>query len=207
MTAMKDVAAILLAAGRSRRMGSFKPLLPFGRSTVIESCVGNLSNGGIKETVVVLGHRAREVRMQLSNREVKFAVNPDPDSQMSASIKSGIQSLDQAAAAVVIALADQPAIPAEVIRQMVFLWREANAPIIQPAYKSRRGHPVLIDLLYRHELSNLDSDRGLRGFLEKHENQVRVVAVDSPFVARDMDTWEDYIRLHEEVFGVAPRQA
>ncbi|MFL6229050.1 MAG: NTP transferase domain-containing protein, partial [Pyrinomonadaceae bacterium] len=55
------VAAILLAAGRSRRMGAFKPLLPFGATTVIESCINNLRGAGVAEIVVVLGHRAEEL--------------------------------------------------------------------------------------------------------------------------------------------------
>ena len=58
---MNDVAAILLAAGQSRRMGAFKPILPFGQKTVIESCLDYLRE--IKDVVVVLGHRADEVRV------------------------------------------------------------------------------------------------------------------------------------------------
>ena len=59
---MNNVAAILLAAGRSRRMGAFKPLLPFGESTVIESCLESLRSTGIEDIIVVVGHRADDVR-------------------------------------------------------------------------------------------------------------------------------------------------
>ena len=59
---MKRVAAILLAAGRSRRMGAFKPLLPFGDSTVIESCIDNLRETPVDEIIVVAGHRADELQ-------------------------------------------------------------------------------------------------------------------------------------------------
>jgi molybdenum cofactor cytidylyltransferase len=59
------LSAILLAAGRSRRMGAFKPLLPFGARTVIETCIDNLRAAGVTEIVVVVGHRGAEVRARL----------------------------------------------------------------------------------------------------------------------------------------------
>src|SRR5688572_22444122 len=86
-TKSKDqIAAIILAAGRSRRMGNFKPLLPFGKQTVIESCVRNLRAAGVSEIVVVLGHQAEAVREQLNSASVAFVTNPDAGSEMSASI-------------------------------------------------------------------------------------------------------------------------
>ena len=75
---MNEVAAILLAAGRSERMGAFKPLLPFGDKTVIENCIDYLRSGEVEMIVVVLGHRADDVRRQLANTSVRFAVNLDP---------------------------------------------------------------------------------------------------------------------------------
>src|SRR4029079_13163816 len=77
---MSQVAAILLAAGRSSRMGAFKPLLPFGNKTVSECCIDYLRDGGVDEIIVVLGHRADDIRQQVSG--VKSALNPDPDSPM-----------------------------------------------------------------------------------------------------------------------------
>src|SRR5918997_407267 len=76
----KSCTAILLAAGQSKRMGAFKPLLPFGNKTVIECCIDYLRDGGVETIVVVLGHRAEDIRRQVSG--VTFAVNPDPDSEM-----------------------------------------------------------------------------------------------------------------------------
>ena len=87
-----DVVAILLAAGRSRRMGAFKPLLPFGKTTVIHSCINNLRAGGVEDIVVVAGHRAAELKASLNDIEsIHFVVNPDPESEMSASIACGVQ--------------------------------------------------------------------------------------------------------------------
>src|SRR6266446_3200359 len=101
-----DVAAILLAAGRSRRMGAFKPLLPFGETTVVETCVNNLQATGVGELVVVVGHRADDVRNVLKERRVRFAFNSDPDSEMSVSIARGVEQIDSDTKAVIIALVD-----------------------------------------------------------------------------------------------------
>ena len=204
---MKDVAAILLAAGRSRRMGEFKPLLPFGDQTVIESSIKNLGAAGINEITVVLGHRAHEVQKQLTNFDVGFACNPDPDSEMSASIAVGVEKISPHVKAILIALVDHPAVPPSVIMQLIDEWQRGDARLVQPEYKGRGGHPVLIDLTYRTALRNLDPQRGLRSLFETHRAEVRRLIVDSPNVARDMDTWEDYLRLHQDVFGKLPREA
>jgi len=201
-----DVAAILLAAGRSRRMGAFKPLLPFGDRTVIECCVSNLSAGGIDEIVVVVGHRAEDVREQLKSFRVSFAVNPDPDSEMSASIAHGVERVGSNAKALIVALVDHPAVPPEVIRILIDEWKR-GATLVQPEHAGRGGHPVLIDMAYRDELLVLDPAKGLRALFASHRQQVRRVPVASVYVARDMDTWEDYRRLHEDVFGVSPAPA
>jgi molybdenum cofactor cytidylyltransferase len=200
-----DVAAIILAAGRSRRMGKFKPLLPFGNQTVIESCVSNFRTANVAEIVVVLGRSAEAVREQLSAASVAFVTNPNPDSEMSASIGLGVNALTDMARAVLITPVDHPAIHPETIGLLMEKWR-GGAKLIQPEFQGKGGHPVLIDLSYRDELKRLDSDAGLRGFFKKHRADVLRLPVDSPFVARDMDTWEDYCALHEDVFGRKPEE-
>src|SRR5947199_7233 len=122
-----QIAAILLAAGRSRRMGAFKPLLPFGESTVIESCIINLRSAGIEEIIIVIGHRADDVRKQLKHYDLAFAINPDPDSEMSASIACGVELANHQAEAVLIALVDQPAFSDEIIRQLIAECRRRHA--------------------------------------------------------------------------------
>ena len=75
--AASQVCAVLLSAGRSRRMGAFKPLLRFGDKTVIESCIENLRQGGIEQIVIVVGHRADEIEKSLAGQRLLFAVNSD----------------------------------------------------------------------------------------------------------------------------------
>ena len=202
---MHAVAAILLAAGQSRRMGAFKPLLPFGKHSVIETCINNLRAASVDEIVIVVGHRAEEVQAHLKEGNLRFAINPDPESEMSASIACGVEQISSDAEALLIALVDHPAVSGDIIRQIIDEWK-TGARLVQPEHKGRGGHPVIIDLRYRDELLDLDAQKGLRGFFELHRAEVHRLSIDSPYIARDMDTWEDYARLHEDVFGQPPRR-
>ena len=199
----KEVAAIILAAGQSSRMGAFKPLLPFGDKTVIESTIDYVRRGGIETIIVVVGHRADELKAHLKSRGLLFATNPEPHSAMAVSIIYGLAELSRVAQAVVITPVDHPAVPHEVVSRLIAEWR-AGARLVIPTSGGRGGHPVLIDLSFRAELFKLDPNLGLKSFFDAHRNAVKRVAFDSNYIARDMNTWDDYRSLHQEVFGVLP---
>lgn len=182
-------------------MGAFKPLLPFGNKTVSESCIDYLHSGGVDQIVVVLGHRANEIRVFL--KDVKIAINPDPESEMGASIAAGTRAIPNDAQCVLIALVDHPAVPPAIVSKLIEEWQH-GARIVIPTWQNRGGHPVLVDLSFREELLSLDQTGGLRSLFQSHFDEVQRLAVDSPFVARDMDTWDDYLALHEEAFGYPP---
>src|SRR5260370_24184020 len=139
--------AVLLAAGPSRRMGAFKPLLPFGDRTVIESCIDNLRAAGIGDIITVVGHRAGDIQERLKGPDISFALNPDPDSEMSVSIACGLEQVNPSALALMISLVDHPAVPPEVIGLIINEWK-SGARLVQPEHKGRRGHPVLVDLAF-----------------------------------------------------------
>ena len=187
-------------------MGAFKPLLPFGERTVVEACVGNLLEGGVEEIVVVVGHRADEVRARLEHLPIRFAVNAEAESEMGVSIARGVEQVSPQAEAVFIALVDQPAIPPEVVRFLIAERKRTGARLIVPEYEGRGGHPVLIDLSFRRELMNLDSQRGLRALFEAHREEILRAGVASAYIARDMDRWDDYRELYQEVFGTEPTE-
>ena len=184
-------------------MDAFKPLLPFGKQTVIESCIDYLSQAGIENIVVVLGHRAEEVRARISHLNVVCAINPDAESEMNVSVAVGVRELPSTARATLFALADHPAVPPAVVSTLIAEWQN-GASLVIPTWQSRGGHPVLVNLRYRHELENLDPNRGLRALFEAHRDKLKRVPVESPYVARDMDTWDDYSALYREVFGEPP---
>src|SRR6059058_2588460 len=134
------VAALLLAAGQSTRMGAFKPLLPFGGSTVVDTCIANLRAASVDEIIVIVGHRADEVREHLQNANVTFALNDDPASEMSVSIARGVEQVSAQRDALLIALVDHPAVSSDTIKTIVDAWFE-GAQFVQPEFNGRGGHP------------------------------------------------------------------
>src|ERR1700752_5383314 len=88
---VKPCSAILLAAGRSSRMGAFKPLLPLGNKTVIECCIDSLREGGVETIGGGVGQRAEDLRSKRT--KVSFSINPGPNGQMGASIAAGVREL------------------------------------------------------------------------------------------------------------------
>src|SRR5690242_4660585 len=119
-------------------MGAFKPLLPFGNQTVIESLIANLRGGGASEIIVVIGHRGEEIRDKLKATTVSFVTNPDADTPMGISIALGMRQVSEESGAVLITPADHPAIPAETIKSIVNEW-ERGARLVQPEYEGRGG--------------------------------------------------------------------
>ena len=199
-----DVAAIILAAGRSTRMGAFKPFLPFGPKTVIESCIDAMRDAGVQTVIVVVSaDRAADVQEYLQGSNVVFAVNPDAASEMSASVALGVSVVPAQTKAVLILPVDHAAVPAEAISTVIDEW-QSGAVLIKPVIGERGGHPVLVDLRFRNELLNLNPAQGLKGLFDAHKSQVARVPVHSNYVARDMDTWDDYRALHEDLFGEPP---
>jgi len=188
-------------------MGAFKALLPFGRGSVLETCVASLLEAGAAEVVVVLGHRGDEVRAALAGvPRVRFAFNEVEGSEMGLSVARGVEAVSVEAKAALVALVDYPAVPPGAIESLIKARARTRARLVAPEWNGRGGHPVLIDLSLREELLRVAPERGLRALFDAHAAEVLRVPVDSPFVARDMDTWDDYVALHTEVFGEPPQK-
>ena len=146
------------------------------------------------------------MRKRLSHLPVSFALNPDKESEMGASIARGVEQVADDVAAVFVALADQPAIAPAIIRSLIEKQQRTGARLVVPVSEGRGGHPVLIARELRAELLHLDAERGLRALFDTHRAEVLRVPVISAYVARDMDTWEDYRALHLEFFGTEPTE-
>ncbi len=185
-------------------MGKFKPLLPFGNLSVVETCVQTLIDSGVDEIVVVVSYRADEVKERLQNYDVRFAFNQKQKSEMSESIACGIRELSNETDAVFITLVDQPAVQSKTIVQLKQARDITKKCLILPTFQNRGGHPVLIDSSLKNELLNLNSQKGLRSLFEKHPEEVLRVEVDSEFIRTDIDTWEDYRNLYLKIFNQEP---
>lgn len=184
-------------------MGRFKPLLPFGRITVVENTIQYLRDANVSHIVLVVGHRENELRELLRNQDVIFAVNARPESAMSESVRLGVQAAPLSSEMILVTPVDYPAVSSQVVSELIQSWRDGTGLVI-PTWNSRGGHPVLIDSSFREELFSLDSD--LRSFFASHQSETRRLPVSSPFVVRDIDTWDDYVKLHQDFFGFPPKE-
>jgi molybdenum cofactor cytidylyltransferase len=189
------VSALLLAAGESRRMGTFKQLLQLGEKSFVEHCVDNLLASRVGEVIVVTGHREFEVRRAIGERRVTFAHNSDYRSGMTSSLKRGLQAVSETSSACVVALVDQPRIEPNVINRIIESYEKARPLIVVPTYRGQNGHPILLDLTLKSEVLNIDESQGLRVVVHAHANETARVEVCDQRVLEDFDSPEDYERL------------
>jgi molybdenum cofactor cytidylyltransferase len=167
--------------------------------------VAALRAAGAGEVVVVVGQRDAEVRAALAHlKGLSFAFNELEGSEMGVSVARGVAAISEEFEAVLVALVDQPAVPPAEISRLIEARRRTGARLIVPVWEGRGGHPVLVDLSLRAELLSLVPETGLRALFDAHRDEVLRLDAGSPYVARDMDTWEEYVALHTEVFGSPP---
>jgi len=200
MAPMTDISAILLAAGRSRRMGTQKLLLPFAGTTVVRHVAKQVrAAAGLGPVVAVVGGAdASDVAAALARLNLTIVENPDPDGDMLSSLRCGLRALPGECAAAVVALGDQVAVRAAVIDALIASRAAGRGGIIVPAHAGRRGHPVLIPRPYFPELLAGYDGVGLRGLLAAHAHDVYELAVADPGVLADVDTPDDYRRAVAE---------
>ena len=181
--------------------GAFKPLLKWGKRTVIGECVYQMRNSQLAEIFVVLGHREMEIRQTLSGSGVQYAINDNYRRGMLSSVKTGLALISPNEDAALIALVDQPMISAEIIDKLINAFREGEKGIVLPTYRGTRGHPIIISAKYFEDVMQLDEDsaEGLRQFITKHGNDTLEVPVDTTAVLEDIDLPEDYERLSKQV--------
>jgi len=203
------ICAIVLAAGRSRRMGVQKLLLPVAGQPLICRAVDAVLAGAIEHVLVVTGGtRREELAAALADRPVHWVTNPVDDSEMIDSVRCGLAALPAECEAFLIVLGDQPEIPPDAIRRLVDAFRQRGAGIAVPVVGSRRGHPILIAARYRAEILENYGDVGLRGLLQAHPDDIAEVDVASPGVLEDIDCPADYQRVIARTnAGIAPGPA
>jgi len=182
------LAAMILAAGESKRMGKPKQLMPLGRTTILEQTVDNFLDSKVNEVIVVLGHRAEEAKRLIAARPVKLAINPNYQQGMSTSVIAGLSMVDSRAEAVMIALGDQPFIDSQTLNRLIDEFYSYNKGIATPVYRGRRGHPVVFAMRYKGELLRLKGDIGAREIVDRHPDDVLEVAVNCEGICIDIDT-------------------
>lgn len=189
---MNGISAILLAAGRSSRMGRCKQLLPVGDSTVIDRCIDTLNAGGVELIVTVVSPEGEEVAGVARRRGTRIAVNEEPEGDMASSIRAGLAALPVHVGSALIALCDYPLVLPETVRALIAAGSTATEKVVVPVHDGRKGHPLLVP---RSVLAELVPGVILRDLLRRDPDRIYPVAVDDPGVLIDMDTPEAYAEV------------
>ena len=200
MNSSTFISALLLAAGKGERMGRAKQLLTLGGQRMIEAALGNLQKSRVDEIIVVLGFAAAEVRPFVEGKDrVAVVMNPRFEEGMSTSIHEGMRALDTRTSGILIALADQPLIPPEVINRLIEDFATGTQGIVLPVYQDQQGHPVIFDRKqYEGKLLALRGDVGGREIVKNHPEDVLEVEVASRGIVMDIDAPEDYKKIQGE---------
>lgn len=195
------IAALILAAGESTRMGAPKALLPApdGRPFVAR-LAGTFAEAGIADVIVVSGSRHEEIVAVLAGdpatATARVVRNPDPSRGQLSSLLTGLAAADAIApAAVLVTLVDVPMVAAATVTAVVDAWRGSDALIVRPAIGEEHGHPVLFDRRLFDALRAAPLDAGAKTVVRAHADRLLDVPVTDRGAIDDVDTPADYARL------------
>lgn len=186
----KSVAAIILAAGRSTRMGGPNKLLAeLNGKKLVRIVAEQALASKASPVIVVTGHQADEVEATLKGLNVKFVRNPDFATGLASSVKAGVNAVPETADGAVVCLGDMPLIDAKLIDRLVDAFAPDRGSLIAvPVAGGRRGNPVLWSRRFFSELMALDGDVGARHLIARHMEAVTEVEVEGKSAFLDIDT-------------------
>jgi len=192
------ISAIILAAGKSARMGNPKMLLPWGDTTIIEHVISVFSQAGIKDILVVTGGARKQVETVILECRKKYPVRSVYNENymmgdMLSSIQCGLRQItNPSIEAAMIGLGDQPQVQERSVRLLCEAFLQTKSPLIVPSFQMRRGHPWLVASPLWNELIKMDSTQTPRDFLNAHAENIYYVGMDTPTILSDLDTPDDY---------------
>jgi molybdenum cofactor cytidylyltransferase len=192
------VSAIVLAAGKSTRMGRPKAMLPLAAETFLSRIVRTFHDAGVTDVLIVVGHRAEEITASLSEAAIsaRCIVNSDYESGQFSSLLTGLDAVDTTGlSAALVTLVDVPLVTPDTVRAIVGRYHDTHAPIVRPTRGSEHGHPVLIDRSLFDALRRADPQVGAKAIVRAHASPEGDVIVNDDGAFLDIDTMEDYRRL------------
>jgi molybdenum cofactor cytidylyltransferase len=195
------IAAIILAAGESRRMGFPKALLPYPRpdgseTTFLGHLLDVMNRSRAEPIVVVLGHEGERIRSSLSPASwgrARPIVNERYREGMLTSILSGLEEVEKSPAEGCLVLpVDHPDVSPEIVDLLIGRYEQTPRPILLPVFQGRRGHPVLFSRAVFDEIRRAPESVGARQVVWDHQGDLLEVEVQDPGIGRDVDTPGDY---------------
>ncbi|MEA2527398.1 MAG: molybdenum cofactor cytidylyltransferase [Thermomicrobiales bacterium] len=193
------ISGVILAAGRSSRLGRPKQLLELDGQPLLTHVVRNAVASDLDEVLLVLGHQAAEIESAVGEWGHRIAVNLNYAEGQSTSVRVGLGAVDPLAEAVVFLLGDQPQVGPEIIDALIVRFRQTGAPIVMPTYGGIAANPVLFARDLFPELARVSGDEGARTVVKQHRHQVTEVSVSDGPPPRDVDTEADYKELLAEM--------
>jgi molybdenum cofactor cytidylyltransferase len=190
------IAALILAAGESRRMGSPKALIPYHGLTFVEHLLAATRLPRIGETRVVLGAGAEEIRARLPVKDSQIVINDAWESGPLTSIQAGLRSLpEEGVEAALICPVDHPLVTLRLIGAIVAAFDRSGKAIVLPTYLGRRGHPVLFASRLFSELMGAPLDVGARAVVRAHRGEIEEVPTEEEGVVLNLNDPEALARL------------
>jgi molybdenum cofactor cytidylyltransferase len=191
-----NYAIIILAAGRSARLGSPKQLLSYQGKNLLQHTIDIANKSNIGPILVVLGSEIEKIESTLDPKALIVVKNPNWESGMASSIVYGISKLNDLipeAEAVILMVCDQPFVNAKLLRDLIKKQEETGSSIVASTYENIKGTPALFHKVHFNELSMLDGDRGAKFLIKKYAESLQTVYF--PKGGIDIDTIEDYRNL------------
>lgn len=188
-----NIAALILAAGKSSRMGEVKQLLPWLNNTLLGNAIEVANKATIDKVYVVLGAEAQRIQESLTSRNYQVILNQHWQEGLGSSISAGVSGIlnsEPETSAILIMLADQPFIDSTYINSMIEHYMGNDGKIIATQYGSKMGVPAIFDKSFFSALQNLKGDLGAGRLIAK--NKTNCYSVDPGKKATDLDTPEDY---------------
>jgi CTP:molybdopterin cytidylyltransferase MocA len=189
------IPAVVLAAGKSTRMGRTKALLPLGGETFVSRIVATFRSAGVEDVVVVVGHDAERVAEALGGMDAppRVIVNPDYETGQLSSILAGLRAVDRpGVTAMLMTLVDVPLVSADTVRAVLLRYRSTSAPVVRPVNGDRHGHPVLLNRTLFSLIRGADPAAGAKPIVRAHASTEGDVEVSDEGAFTDIDTPDEY---------------
>jgi CTP:molybdopterin cytidylyltransferase MocA len=195
------VPALILAAGRSERMGRSKALLACGPNgeTFVSRLITSLRNGGADDVLVIGRAGDDALAAEVLRCDARFVENPDADRGQLSSLLAGLNAADHPGVnGVIVMPVDIPLVRAETIARLKRAFVSSGAPIARTIFKGRHGHPVIFGRRVFDDLRHADPAVGAKAVMRAQGSAIVDVDVDDESILRDVDTPDDYRRMFSE---------